>query len=408
MGFVDCDSHLIETEHTWDYLDPSEQIYRPRVAHFDSAMVSAGGIRPTAGNIAAPPGEMWVIADTWSTKLRNDSNMLGNANLYNPATTDLTDPAARKEDLDALGIDKQLLISTIFIGVELENPLVEAALCRSYNRWAAELASAHTDRFNWTLRAPLRDLDRAFKELEFGANHGAIGVHLRGIEHGYQLSDPYFYPLYERAQDLNLAMCVHVGSAHRRIINQPIGRLLPTPSAFMNHLYQIMSGFHAVVANDLHVRFPALRWGFLEAGATWIPGVLQQHARLIASGSNEFLHLRPITPDQIEEKNIFITCEADEDLPYLIKHAGENALCVGTDYAHNDVGSELAAHSNILGRSDITAEQARKLVDTNGRRFLGLPVAASGTSQFKRVPDPLPHVRGAVTPDAPVLVNTAG
>jgi hypothetical protein len=44
---------------------------------------------------------------------------------------------ARIDDLDALGIDFQVLISTFWIGVEIENALEEAALTRSYNRWMA-------------------------------------------------------------------------------------------------------------------------------------------------------------------------------------------------------------------------------------------------------------------------------
>ena len=31
MAVIDADTHVIETEHTWDYLDPSEQQFRPIV-----------------------------------------------------------------------------------------------------------------------------------------------------------------------------------------------------------------------------------------------------------------------------------------------------------------------------------------------------------------------------------------
>ena len=29
LDVIDADAHVIETEHTWDYLEPSEQKYRP-------------------------------------------------------------------------------------------------------------------------------------------------------------------------------------------------------------------------------------------------------------------------------------------------------------------------------------------------------------------------------------------
>ncbi len=407
MGFVDIDSHLIESEQTWDFLDPSERGYRPRVVEFtEPVRILNFEEESDVDRPAPPPRQMWIVGDTWATKIRADSNMLGNANIYDPAATNLTDPAVRLGDLDALGIDVQLLISSFFIGVELENPLAEAALARSYNRWAASATDGHTDRLRWTLRAPLRSLDRGIEELEFGADHGAAGVHVRGIEHGYYLNDPYFFPLYERAQDLDLAIIVHVGVSHRRVDNMPIGMVVHTPAAFLQHVHPLMAGFHAVVASDeLHTRFPRLRWGFLEGGASWVPAVLQQHARLAASGSPDFLRLHRITPDEIEQKNIFVACEVDEDIPYLSTWLGENAMCVGTDYGHNDVGSELAAHTAILARGDLRDAAARKLVDTNGRRLLGLPAAPAPTVRVD-IPRTLPHVRGASTVDgAPVVTS---
>ncbi len=31
MAVIDADTHVIETDHTWSYLDPSEQQFRPVV-----------------------------------------------------------------------------------------------------------------------------------------------------------------------------------------------------------------------------------------------------------------------------------------------------------------------------------------------------------------------------------------
>jgi predicted TIM-barrel fold metal-dependent hydrolase len=41
-------------------------------------------------------------------------------------------------------------------------------------------------------------------------------VHLRGVEHDMFLCDPYFFPLYERAQDLNLPILIHNGAMIQR------------------------------------------------------------------------------------------------------------------------------------------------------------------------------------------------
>ncbi|MGW2191665.1 hypothetical protein ACWCSH_04870, partial [Streptosporangium sp. NPDC001682] len=78
---------------------------------------------------------------------------------------DLTDPAKHIEAMDALDIDVQVLISTFYIGMELDNPLEEAALARGYNRWMAESLRVHTARLPWIVRPPLRMLERAIEEL---------------------------------------------------------------------------------------------------------------------------------------------------------------------------------------------------------------------------------------------------
>jgi hypothetical protein len=133
--------------------------------------------------------------------------------------------------------------------------------------------------------------------------------------------------------------------------------------------------------------------------------VLQQQARLAAS-FDEFLKVRRISPEMLEEKNIFIACEADEDLPYLTKVLGENTLVTGTDYGHNDVGSEIGAHSVIALRSDIDRDVARKIVDTNGRRLLGVDASPTPARYDQSTVDP-PNVRGAATTDGrPILTGT--
>ena len=382
MGFIDCDAHVVENDSTWDYLEPSETGYRPRVV---TASESPGP--------GLPPSQFWLAGDSWGRRVRGDGNSFGNANLYTGGTTELEDLAARAEDLDALGIDAQLLISTFRLGMEMDNALAEAALSRSFNRWVAERVGDRSDRFPWALRPPLRLMDRTIQELEYGRNHGAVGVHLRGIEHGLFLSDPYFYPLYEKAQDLDMSILIHLGAAARRVDNLPPGQLIWTPPALMEHVHKVMAGLHAIISSDLTQRFPRLRWGFLEAGATWVPAVLQQDARL-ASSAKDFLTIHHLSGDELAARNIFVTCQSDEDLGYLTTVLGEDVLCTGTDYGHNDIGSELAVHQLLRDARMLPPAVAKKIVDDNGRRLLGIPANFCPAPEVGRI-ETLPHTFSA-------------
>lgn len=396
MGFIDCDGHLIEIEDTWRYLDPSEAVYRPTLIDL-----------PKGTHGLPRPGQAWLVADHWCPYLGQRSSNSGVGNDFEPESTQLLDPRVRLQDLDALGIETEILISSFFISTELDNPIAEAALCRSYNRWVADIVSGYTDRLTWSAVVPLRYPERAFEELEFAANHGAKAVHVKGINHGYFLSDPAFFKIWERAQDFDLAIMVHVGFSMRRMQNIPVGRGLPAFPVYVASLSTLMAGFHDILSSDLPARLPRLRWGFVEGGATWVPAIMQQHARLAASGDT-LLRLHRLTPEILEEKRMFVACEADEDIPYLVGLVGENVLCTGTDYPHNDIGSELAAHTTLMQREDIPDRVAAKIVDTNGRKLLGLKPAPAGSELSKSIPTSVPNVRRANTTEGAPLLTTYG
>jgi predicted TIM-barrel fold metal-dependent hydrolase len=395
MGFVDVDSHVLEGPQTWDYLDPKEAHFRPQIARFEDGSVIRLGARASNEGLPRTPSQLFFAGDSWTRFVPAHGAMSPHVNMFDPGTLDLTDPGARVEALDALGIDVQVLFSTFYIGMELDNPLEEAALARSYNRWVGEHLAGHTSRLRWVLRPPVRLLERAFEELEYGAAHGAAGIHLRGVEHDMFLCDPYFFPLYERAQDLNLAILVHNGSTIRMKPGIPIGNFTPQPPTLMHQLVNLMCAFHAVLGSDVAQRFPRLRWGFLEGGAAFTLPVLQQHARRDMSiGVRPYLDPRQASPDDIEAMNMYVAVETDEDLPYLAGKLGQQNLVVGTDFGHNDLGSELGAHQTVAARPDVSAALAAAINDTNARRLLDLDPAYR-PAPAQPAPGGPPHVHAA-------------
>ena len=57
MAVIDSDAHVLETEHTWDYMLESERALKPRIV-------------PTP-NDASSGGESWLIDGTYIGKARN-------------------------------------------------------------------------------------------------------------------------------------------------------------------------------------------------------------------------------------------------------------------------------------------------------------------------------------------------
>ncbi|MGE0386551.1 MAG: amidohydrolase family protein [Gammaproteobacteria bacterium] len=341
MHFVDSDAHVIETEATWDFLDPAERDLRPRVAN-----------------------ACWWIEDQCIPL--EDPTIQSYIDAYPPGSVTMTDPTARVARMDALGVDVQVLFSTLWVNYEFGDAMLEAALARSYNRWMAEVTAASRGRLRWTAFPPWRTTQRALEELDYARAHGAVGVHLRGVHHGRGISDPMLHPIFERAQDLDLAITVHVGGDLRRYMSQPAyflyNNILPVPAAFA-----------AVVLSGLPKKFPRLRWLFVEAGAGWLPYVLQETFRADVFGAvRNFREWRKSVDGFLAANNLYVACQMDDDIPYLLNYAGPDNLVLGTDYGHLDVGTDPDALRIVSQRPDLAPDVARRIVDTNARRLYGL------------------------------------
>jgi predicted TIM-barrel fold metal-dependent hydrolase len=372
VGFIDVDTHVIECEDTWDCMEPADRQHRPVPVE-----VPAG----VGGNRLAK--QMYLIGETLVRRFPTDGRGAGFGAEYSGEVSHLRDPAVRLRKMDALGIDVQIVISTNFIGAQLEDPAAEAAVMRGWNRWVAERTAGYRDRLPWVLVCPTRDINRALQELEFGKANGATGVMLKGIDHGYYLSNPYFYPLYERAQELDLTIVVHQGAAREHVEGLGITSVKGPLAANIDYTATVMKAFFAVLDSDLNKRFPRLRWAFVEAGACWLPFVFHYLMRARGAGKPDSYVMTgrgpsrlfdPVDPiGEMAARNMFVSIDADEDIPYLSSLIGDSQLMVGTDMCHNDNGSDPLAHTHVMERADIGEDAKLRIVSENARRAFAIP-----------------------------------
>ena len=133
---VDSDAHVVESDRTWDYLEPSEKQYRPvQLASPEQDGVSlqfwlvdgkVRGLRLPAFSEEELERLQRQVGRRFAEP--KESNELGNVGL-------------RLEYMDANKVDVQVLHNTMFIEKVTERPPVEVALCGSWNRWLADIWS---------------------------------------------------------------------------------------------------------------------------------------------------------------------------------------------------------------------------------------------------------------------------
>jgi predicted TIM-barrel fold metal-dependent hydrolase len=72
---------------------------------------------------------------------------------------------------------------------------------------------------------------------------------------------------------------------------------------------------------------------------------------------------------------VYITCQVDEDLPYIIRCVGEDNLMVGSDYTHRDPSMELEFRKILQERADkgeIPQSAVQKILYDNPKTFYAL------------------------------------
>ena len=74
----------------------------------------------------------------------------------------------------------------------------------------------------------------------------------------------------------------------------------------------------------------------------------------------------------LKENRIYVTCQTDDDLDYLLGYAGEDNLVIGTDYGHSDNASEIEALRKIRNEGKIAARVIDKILDDNARALYAL------------------------------------
>ncbi len=265
--------------------------------------------------------------------------------------------------MERLGIDLQVVYPTLFLVYLTDDVKLEVALCQAYNRYLGSAYEQSGGKIRWVVVPPLRDLQATIDELRWGKAHGAVGVFIKGIEKDKTLDDPYFFPVYEEAQRLDLPVCIHTAAGCpdwtkvftiERNSSFPHIRLLP------------LIAFRDLVQNRIPEQFPRLRWAFVEAGASWVPYVFHNLQRQLKDDRSRY------GPKLFEDYNFYVACEVGEDLGYLTRFIGEDHLIIGSDYGHTDPSTEPELVASLKGREELSPEAVDKILNANPRALYGL------------------------------------
>jgi predicted TIM-barrel fold metal-dependent hydrolase len=137
-------------------------------------------------------------------------------------------------------------------------------------------------------------------------------------------------------------------------------------SGFARFKLPNVAAFHALVFQGIPDRFPRLRFGFIEIASQWVPYAIHDLAR-------RFQRLgRPLPDRELGANRIYVACQTDDDLPYVLQYAGEDNLVIGTDYGHADTATEIEALRRLKEQTNVGPRVVDKILDANARALYGL------------------------------------
>ena len=304
--------------------------------------MSAFPVLDADGHVEPPVALDWsrYVAQPWAEVVRRHAERMharyGEITARRPG---MWDPRERLADMDREGIDAAVLFGGL-VGIDPvdvpETADCAVASARGYNDWLAEYCAARPERLRGVACLPLRDMQRACRELEravvqLGFASGVLPV--RVGEHG--LDSDYFTPLFELAEALDVPLSIHApgfyGDAYE----------LRWPTHFRRHAYGFVAGLLAgsmdVLCGGVLERHPKLRLALLEGGCGWLPFWLERLDDHYGHLPGEAPAIRQPPSRYLDTGRLFVSCEpAEKALPSVLASLGDDFIVYASDYAHYD------------------------------------------------------------------------
>jgi len=338
----DADSHLMELPDSLDdFIDPKlraayDALPKLKANPRDAKWVGAARAQHDDPEFRSGSGE--------NILLRRNYQALG---------------SFRREDrpraLDHLGFASQLIFTTWCLGNFGLDEKGDVDLC-----YAA--AQAHNRMMAWFCAVDRRFLGTAYVPLvEFERTktcaREAIGLGLKALlipsrcPRGHSPSHIEFDPLWAMAQQAGIPILFHVGGEEKLnpdYFNNGLPRVKDfhggeenfTSVSYMPIPHSVMTTLAALIFDGVFDRFPKLKFGAIELGASWLPGWMRNmdsaaHAFI---KNEERLQRLSARPSEIVRRQLRVTPYPHEDTGWIIRNAGEEVCLFSSDFPHVEGG----------------------------------------------------------------------
>lgn len=283
---------------------------------------------------------------------------------YNIVVRGHKDVEYRAEVMEKAGIDKQILTFTT-PGTHVESPKRSVELARLVNDSLSKIMYERGDRFSALATLPLNDPDASVVEMVRAFNElGFKGVMLHSNINGIALSDQRFWPMYEKADDLDAVFYIHPSF--------PVG-----VEAMTEYWLMPLVGFPfdttlaaaKLVFSGVAEKYPRIRWVLGHLGGA-IPYLAERLDRGYFAFEECKANISKPPSDCLREFYYDSVNFDPKALEFAIGFAGADHFVAGSDYPHK-IGS-LDMMVNSIEKLAISSEEKAGIFGENAAQLLDL------------------------------------
>jgi predicted TIM-barrel fold metal-dependent hydrolase len=275
----------------------------------------------------------------------------------------MSDVSARLRDLDAEGVDKELLFPQRFFVLQFLEDLEQREWCvRAYNRSIAEVGAQSPDRLygvgvlKWwdpegTPEAIAEVQELGFKTLMIPISPGQ---HADGepVAYGSERMDPFWTAV----EESGLPVCFHIGE--KPVLGTARGA---AGTYVMREFGGMRNVWSSLVFSGVFDRNPGLRIVFVESQLHWIPGALQDADMINESFPSHVEPKLAHPPSWYWRNHCYATFMVDPAGLSMLDRIGADRVMWSTDYPHNEstLGYTRSAAKAVY---DVTTQEQFKMI----------------------------------------------
>jgi predicted TIM-barrel fold metal-dependent hydrolase len=286
----------------------------------------------------------------------------------------------RREDrpraLDSLGFASQLVFTTTFLGLlglEHGNDAKKrAAVARGFNRAMIDFCAIDR-RLLASCYVPLADFAEAAaiagEAIALGAK--ALLIPSR-CPKGHSPSHIGLDPVWAQAQEAGIPVLFHVGGGGQLLSpDYFVNGMPPVPDFhggdgnfrsvdYMAIPYPPMQTLATMIFDRVLDRYPRLKFGVIEQGASWLPGWMRamDSAHTAFIKNEERLKKMSLRPSEFVRRQVRVTPYPAEDTGWIIANSSDEICMFSSDYPHVEGGrNPLKRFEDAMSATPQSAKQ---------------------------------------------------